>query len=668
MRWGLVIFTLLGWQLVSGIEQPAAVSGSLNVVNSVLKNDGNYLELASSTTISYSVVAGTTAPSGTANRVLSNSINWKDSIVSPANTDSYYLSPISGWLNEGNLTPGVNLPTYDINGNPRVYMDHVDIGAVEYSLIFNKGNGNWSDNTKWNIGRTSYEKDHVTITDKATVTSEDAVCTSLFFGNTNSLLQINAEKYLRVLGNIYNTQANRILIKASNSQPNGSLVFNNPKALGVHASVELCSHASIDASLSEGDLGKYKWQYIGIPFRSLSATPSFNGAWVRRFNESSTAYSKWEALTNGDTMFAFKGYEILQNNPTAYTLQGILENRDTTITVVKSAVPYFAGQHILANPYTAAIKVEDIQFTGAVEATVYIYHTGSYADWDADSEGGRIGNNAGQYLAVPQNNAAIILPEIPSMQGFLVRTSGNGSVSIPYNSTVKNTGLQKAPQKIKQAANPHLVVELISEHSYDKLWLVHEESATKGFDNGWDGYKMKSSSPSSSIYVQEENENFQISTTNDINHTKITFESGKDKDFQLNIIKHELDDYYSQVYLLDTELNAVIPIDTDTVRYNFQAIENSHYPNRFKIIGNIENDDKTGADLHFSVRGSTVVIDNFTQTEGFYSIYDITGILLSQGQLPTGTQIVTLPSGQNTLILQAQAGGARLAEKIRVKL
>ena len=269
------------------------------------------------------------------------------------------------------------------------------------------------------------------------------------------------------------------MIKASNSQPNGSLVFNNPKALGVHASVELCSHASIDASLSEGDLGKYKWQYIGIPFRSLSATPSFNGAWVRELNESSTEYDKWEALDNKDNMFSFKGYEIVQDAPTTYTLQGILENRDTTITLTKSSVPYYAGQHLLANPYTAAIKIEDIQFTGAVEATVYIYHTGSYADWDADSGGGRLGTNAGQYLAVPQNNANIIVPEIPSMQGFLVRASGNGSISIPYNSTIKNTGLQKLHKKSNKLQILIWLLSLISEHSYDKLWLVHEESATK---------------------------------------------------------------------------------------------------------------------------------------------------------------------------------------------
>ncbi len=664
--WNLIIIILLGWQLSFGTEQPAAVSGSLNVVNSILNNDGNYAEIGTSININYSAISGTIVPSGTANHLLPNSINWKDSLVSPADSYSYYLSPINSWLNEGNSATGMSLPAYDINGNPRVYMNQIDIGAVEYSLIFNQGNGNWSDNTKWNIGRTSYDKDHVTISDKATVTTENAICTSLFFENGNSFLQINTGKYLRVLGNIHNTQANRILIKASNSQANGSLIFNNSEALAVHASVELYSKASINHSLSDDDLNKYKWQYIGIPFRSLATIPAFDGAWVRKFNENSTEYSKWEALGNADNMFSFKGYEIAQDAPITYTLQGILENRDTTITLTKSSVPYYAGQHLLANPYTAAIQIEDMQFTGDAEATVYVYHTGSYADWNVDQGSGRLGTNAGQYLSVPQNNAAIILPEIPSMQGFIVRTSGNGSVSIPYISAVRNTGLQRAPQRTKQAVRPHLTIELISEHGYDKLWLVHEDSATKGFDNGWDGYKMKSDSKSPYIYVREGNENLQVSTTNDINHTQIIFESGRDKDFQLCIVRHDLDDYYSQIYLLDTELNSVIPIQADTVWHTFQAVEESLYPNRFKIIGSIENDEEIEEDLGFSVERNTVFVHNLTQVEGFYSIYSITGTLLSQGKLATGTQVVILPPKQDIIIIQAQAGSARLAQKFKM--
>ena len=57
-----------------------------------------------------------------------------------SSTTDFHLLPTSPLLGQGNLTPSGNLPTIDIEGNPRSYNGFVDIGAYERGdLIYVNG-------------------------------------------------------------------------------------------------------------------------------------------------------------------------------------------------------------------------------------------------------------------------------------------------------------------------------------------------------------------------------------------------------------------------------------------------------------------------------------------------------------------------------------------------
>lgn len=613
---------------------PTGISGSLQVINSIVDNDHDFDQLGSSVTATYSAIYGETLVPGTGNQIIPEDTVFQDQLAAPEEVYSYYLSPTTDLVNAGNQVMGI--PTRDINGNPRPYNDTIDIGPVEYSIIFNRGDGNWNTAGKWNIDRIPHQYDVVTVIDESTVNDANAICKSIIEIGEQGKVIITPNNQLEVKTIINNTHVDRLHIKASLGNPNGTLIFQNPESNPVSATVEMYSMAYIDSSLPDGDTDKLNWQYFGIPLRTLVAAPTFTGAYVRKFDETSNEYSKWEALANTDMLVSFRGYEVVQPEEKTYIFQGILENRDATISLSKSVVDYYSGQHVLANPYTAAIKVSDMTFDTNTEATVYIYHSGSYADWNVDKTHGRLGTERGQYLAVPKNAAGTILPGgIPSMQGFVVRATANsGSVTIPYSSYTKNAGAQRI--KSQDRVLPHLLVELHGNNTMDRAWLFHEPSSSKFFDNGWDGYKIiKDNSTSAAIYFNEPAGDLQVNTINDFSDVDLHFKEGIDEAYTIKIINKDVDELYPSLYLVDLYENKLTEIRSDTTCYSFGKVYNKSNE-RFKII-NINNDELDSDPKLiniYNINQCYVVVQNLTEEDGYCVAYDMSGRLLKQQALP----------------------------------
>jgi hypothetical protein len=640
------------------------ISGDLIVSGCIVDNDNNFDQITPTVTINYSIVRGTTAPSGTGNMVLADDTIIGETLVTPLSDDAYYLSNLSPLLNAGaTSTPGY-VPEKDINGNVRVYNGRVDIGAIEYSLIFNQGNGNWSTPGNWHIGRIPDEYDLVTIHDTVTVNNNSAVCKSIIEISDTGQVIIETASQLEVKNTINNLNANKILVKASTTSSNGTLIFNNPAELPLYATVQMYSKANIQIVNEDTT---YRWQYFGIPLRSVVATASFYGSWIRKWNESSIEFSKWEQLGTFDLLHSFSGYEITQYNEKFLTFKGVLENSDTTIVLNKSDVPYYAGQHILSNPYTAAINISDLTFGPNTEATVYVYNTGSYEEWNQDNSNGRIGDGPGQYTAVPQNVAPLVYPAIPSMQGFLIKATNNpGTITIPYASKTQNLVLQKAKSTKK---NNYLTVNINSQHHLDRVWLVHEPSAGKEFDNGWDGYKITSNSKQSAfIYAKETAGNLQVNSISDFNNINLYFKAGKDSQYEMTVVNHNLQENFSSIYLIDMKENRAIKIEDDTTSYVFTAYNTNAEENRFRIITdksfNLDPVDGKLISIYQNDNQREINIYNFTGQAGNYMMYDISGRLILHQQLLPGLN--SIPSGQYSgiVIIKALAGSISTTEKM----
>ncbi|MEA4974340.1 MAG: hypothetical protein VB046_01235 [Paludibacter sp.] len=649
---------------------PVSIAGSLSVSNSIVDNDQKYDQFGSSVVLTYSAVRGDVVPAGTGNKAILGTTEYKDHVTWPKDEFSYYVSPVTDFVNAGNQTVPSYVPDKDVNGNPRVYNGRIDIGAVEYSMIFDRGNGVWNNIAQWNVGRIPTEHDVVTVVNEVTVTNVDAVSKSIISIGEAGKIQIDTMAQLEVKTTINNTSPDKIHIKASATSPNGTLIFRNPYSEPVSASVDMYSMAYINENLPDDDLDKFNWQFFGIPMRSLSPLPPDpdTGWYIRWLKEDSTGYNKWQNLTVNDVLTSFRGYELAQQDEKMYTFKGILENRDTTILLSKSAVPYYAGQHLLANPYTASINISDMVFGANTEATVYIYHSGSYADWNEDQESGRLGTGRGQYLAVPQNAASMILPAIPSMQGFIVRATANqGSVSIPYASATRNTTRQRA-RKI-YPINPYLTVELSDQRVLDRVWLLYEPTAGKQFDNGWDGYKMFSKEGTAMIYANEPAGDLQVNTVSDFNDIYLHFLPGKNDNYTLRIVNSNMREVYPDLYLVDIHEGKVVNIQPDTTIYNFSVTGTGTSPNRFKITTG-SDPNLSGDDLIkiYSVDDSGVIIHNLTEENGTYALYDIAGRMLKAGELKAGAySSFKVQHNAGVMILKANVGAVHKTEKILIR-
>ncbi len=466
---------------------------------------------------------------------------------------------------------------------------------------------------------------------------------------SDAKMEIDAECTLIASNVLNNAGSSGILIKASEDKANGSLLFNNSEANPVQASVQMYSPASIN---STGSPTIYYWQYFGIPFRHLGRLDqNFYGAYVRRYNEAGVGASSstpllerlWIQLQNQDTMSPIKGYELTQGAPKTYTFAGELFNSDIDSTLnytprVPSVPNSYPGQHILSNPYTAAIDVRKIDFGENMDKAVYIYNTGSYGQWgNQNITTSGFGKSPGQYISLPLETAgtAGVPYEIPSMQGFLVRTNvqDTGSIYINYNTVkIKNTTAQRAPKEPLSWIRLNL---LSAKAGGDVMWLFSNSKTTRGNDNGWDGIKFGSPAGTPTLYSKNETGSYQINALPDINETSIAFRPGTlDTEYSITFDNENIERDYGQAYFVDNLTGNVVNVTKSGTKYNFIATDQS-VSERFKIITKLSPTDPITADQNkvkvFSNR-NTLYVDNGSNQPCIVEVYDQLGRLLSKYQ------------------------------------
>ena len=412
---------------------------------------------------------------------------------------------------------------------------------------------------------------------------------------------------------------------------NGSLIF--PNATGVNGTVEMYSKSYINSGATD-DNQKYFWQYFGIPVETITAEPTLYGAYVRKSNESgidddSNYY--WTELTNSSTLNAFDGFEICQPVATTYTFKGQLVNRSLN----RPSLPYttgafYPGEHLLANPYTAAINVNKMNFGTNVEAAVYLYNTGSYGQWSTATD---FGNDPGQYQSIPKipagNNG---LPqEVPSMSSMLIKVYPNNTgVSFNYSDVIKKNESIQRVKSIDAISNTDLIstrIDLTGQHYSDRMWIFTEPSCTRNFDNGWDGRKMLGSSLAPQIFAIEPDGDYQVNSVSDMHNTDLAFQAGDEVEYTLKFTHENIQRQYAGVYLVDLVENKTVDVTQSGSTYTFATAQSDAPAKRFKIL--TRSYEKGAPDKETQVKIFTapgrVFVHNLSTFKGECTLYDIAG-------------------------------------------
>lgn len=495
--------------------------------------------------------------------------------------------------------------------------------------------------------------------------------------NSGKFLTIQPAKTMNVKGNVTNNASSGIIIKASQTLANGSLIFHNTTN-NPFATVEMYSKAFCNNQTSNPN-SDYKWQYFGIPISSVTANPTFNGSYVRKWDESGSSSSNhWISLTSNSVLLPFNGYELTQKDATFIIFQGQLVNNNfNPVQLPYTSTALYPGQQIFANSYTTAIDIQQLSFNSQTEGTIYLYNSGSLNDWTNHGSGSstNIGTNPGQYTAIPYQTAGSSgLPrQIPSMQGFLVKAMSNSPLAtfgITYNSVVmNNTDPQRAPgtKSLSESNQVSTRIDLAGTTYSDRMWLFTDTGCTRYFDNGWDGAKIQGSAMTPQIFAVEPDGNYQVDAVDNINNTLLGFQAGEDVEYTLTFTHQNLKAGYTAMYLIDLVENRTVDITESGSMYAFVAVSTPESVNRFKIVTRNYEKDTPDAQTQLKIfgAGNTIFVQNLSNLSGELVLNDMMGHMLKRTAFgPFGVTAVQTGLIPGAYVVNAYTSTERVCKRI----
>lgn len=463
--------------------------------------------------------------------------------------------------------------------------------------------------------------------------------------DSNVDLVVTTENQLTINGSVKDNNPDKgtIRVKSDPNKATGTLLFTNPgNNTAVNAIVEFYNKAYECATCG---FYRKQWQYFGIPVNT-SAFP-YTGVetvnqWVEPYNG-----NKWRPAPYSPdvALQAFKGYEITNSSTTLpdkiYNFSGLLNVNDAVVTTSKTANVNYSGMNLIGNSYTAAIPIskDAITFESDLltEETVYLFNTGTRDQWRKLNGSIAYGVNGGQYQAVPIEIASQGgLPDrILSMHTFMLGTKKNGSIGIKYSKLVKNQLINQQAWRSAKSGNtslPYIIMDVISNSSADRLWLFENATASYGFDNGWDGYKISETGIVQAYVTGLENEKYQIATVPQLAGSTLGLEVEKNEGYALNLsVAPEVES--RNLYLQDLQTGKNFAIKNNSEYY----IEGSSLSKkRFKVVENISpipDTDDISSLINIYMKDNIVVVNNRSDADCTAFLYDLRGVLIAQKKI-----------------------------------
>lgn len=153
-------------------------------------------------------------------------------------------------------------------------------------------------------------------------------------------------------------------------------------------------------------------------------------------------------------------------------------------------------------------------------------------------------------------------------------------------------------------------IDVIGSRYSDVMYVLSVPTCTRGFDNGWDGYKMfGTNSNAPTIYAQEPGGNFQVDVIPDMHDTYIAFKAGEDRRYTLSFYCQKLEVYYKNLYLVDLLTDKIVDIYTSGTTYTFDVEPTLTPETRFKLITSLPGSAPAPADTAVVIEEPSVPVD-----------------------------------------------------------
>lgn len=382
--------------------------------------------------------------------------------------------------------------------------------------------------------------------------------------------------------------AEDLLIKADASH-NGAFVYGN-KESDVRATVQYYSRGS------NAQTPNPVWQYMGIPFQSgKTAIQMYHYAWMCRWANGSTdgLGGLWQWVQNDDVLLPFEGYCITQEAAKTYEFAGKLNAPVTTTLQLDNRDA--DGFAFAANSWTAPIKISQMQNEDFyhTEKSIYIYHTGTYDDWNThkddviNTKTSTSPVSPGQYAVIPIHSSPYIGVDsvIPAMQGFFVQTTAaDAELKLVYNRVVYDATYFKTSTNPMRAPRindrPEVMQLIVTGDLYgDRVHLLARNDFSDEYQDGWDGRKIEGDEGAPMLAVVKEAGNMAVAAIGSLEERELSFRAGNETEYTFCF------NYEGEtIYLYDRLTGEATEIKTGNT-YSFTA-ENKTPAKRFIITKN----------------------------------------------------------------------------------
>ena len=514
-----------------------------------------------------------------------------------------------------------------------------------YNTFF--AEGQWTESDKWTLGLPLEDEDviiaaNVTVPDNTRARVNDVIL------NNDISITIKPQGLLKI--NTINRGSNTNIILESNEVNTGSFLYKNTDK--INATVQLYSKAFSEGFKNDvpGNFFQPKWQYVGIITENLDYSvlnPDGITNWMYKWDETQNAVSCWsEKLNAQSSLYAWNGYCITQANAQTYTYSGNLlnENHTYNLTYTSSATSTDdLGNNLITNSYSAPIDIESLSSTANfvnAEATIFIYNTGSYAEWKEQASN-TLGFNPGQTIAIPVNSVSTLGSEYPhtiaSSQAFFVASySGGGQFIVNYENNVYGPASSSNQKRISSDDNKFnvLKINVQSTTSNDRLYLLEHEDCTPNFDNGYDARKIFDNN-GPQIFAINDSINTSINTNNTLINQYIGFKSASE--YEMYTLTFDIDKLhsYDKLYLHDIITDEYVDIlNNETYTFYHTSLDTDA---RFRIT------DKNPKDVT-SATETINSLDNINFNDITY-IYNFNGHLIYNSKVNSLTDLSNLTNG-----------------------
>jgi hypothetical protein len=532
-----------------------------------------------------------------------------------------------------------------------------EMGALLKSYVIWTGTNNtaWATATNWKDNNAPVAASNVIIPD---VTNDPVITTTGNIVNSlnievNGRLTVSSTGTLTVSNNLKNIRGIEGLVIKSDATAGGSLIHSTT---GVNATVERY------IARWTNDFPNHGWHFLSSPVASQPIRPEF----VPNTNPI-TAYVdfyKWDEPSqlwinvkdgsgNWNTGFeddfvVGRGYLMAYGTPPeksygnkAHEFMGVINVSDVSFTGLTNSGGHHDGWHLLGNPFSSAIKFDQ----GSWNKT----NIGAYA---------QIWNESNASYKVLAGNQII-----PAHNGFMVYTSGSGSLTIPADARLHS---DSAWYK-NNAASENEIILLARDpqgQTAQETIIAFHPAAGEGFNMQHDSYFLTGYAPG--FYTISQNQHFALKTfpefTNELT-IPLGFVKNQGKQFSIEL-SHGVSD--AIIYLTDLKTNTIHNLTQNPV-YNFVS-EQGEDPNRFLLkFETVGIDDLPESyTLQAYTSGNTLFVMS-QHEKALVEVYNVQGQLVLSHAIEQGLQSMQTGLAPGAYIVRMISDQATATRKVVIQ-